>query len=629
MAGGFHASLVTIGIICSACTSVATLNEVRKLSAASHVCPVAGSIEDVESVFFLQERSVRVSVSQRVRRHVNEFLPGGAFENFAAPGKRRGPETFENHAGRTSHSKEFGAICVPVLLLPALVAMLAWLKAASLPRSKNIEQKETPDSPGDEVSALDGSNAGDLSSQWRVQFLTNVTSLKLAVSVAAMCHFCMSYCTVVIAGAMWSMQQDPLFSPVDGFTTGMLSSSILAGAAAGAACGFLADWIGRRSSICWVACFYIFGTVVMVFAQDVCTLLTGRAIAGFGVGLSSAVVNLYIGEVAPATLRGKMGAWAPLFGTVGLLAAYGSSALLGLLPGGAWRIQLGLVIIPATAVLLLRGHLPESPTWLVAQGRQIDAHYSLQALFPQVADQVISSEISMLSRELQANSTIGKNSTFALLWKHQRSLGLGVLINVLQHLTGINIIVYFGPTLLQMTGFSHTAALTITLLTAPCQVGSVCVSAQLLDRWGRRPVAVSGVVVMMIGLALLCASFFLKGFSNQDLLVPLLAVIGTFAIRIAFSFSLGPLPFVMTTELLPHEIRAVGAGFSWVANWIPGCLVCLSFPVLHERLSSQVGADFAAAVIFGSCMLITMVALLIIVVVLPETSGRRLEAVSG
>lgn len=448
--------------------------------------------------------------------------------------------------------------------------------------------------------------------------------LKKTVFAASLCHFCMGYYTGIIAGAALFLRKDPMFvvdnQQMDGLTSGAIVSFMMAGAAVGAGCGFVADWIGRRNTLLWVALLYVLGALLMCMSKDVQMLCIGRAVAGFGVGLSSGVVNLYILEVVPGDARGHFGLFAPMMSTLGLVSAYATSLLLGVMPHGWWRVQLGLGIVPALFVVLLKGWLHETPRWLLSRGQRQEAKKSLSALFPSVAGEIIDSELDQLSLDISKSASDQKAGLLRMIWKYRFAFLLGAAINVLQQATGIHIMIYFSPTLLQLVGFSQFGSLFLTLVISLLQVATVFSNALIVDRIGRRPVALSGTLVIMLGLALLSGGFFAAGHGAIGPMWPkVCVVVGMFLFGAAFAFSLGPLPYIMTSELFPQEARAWGCAVSWMANWTASFLVCQSFPILMDVMYAHWGKYAScASIIFSVYLGFTILSFIFIGCLLPE-----------
>ncbi|CAK0907119.1 unnamed protein product [Prorocentrum cordatum] len=292
---------------------------------------------------------------------------------------------------------------------------------------------------------------------------------------------------------------------------------------------------------------------------------------------SSALVNVYISELAPASCRGRLGGWAPFVGTTGILVSYVvSSAAEAVRPhtGGTWRWQLGIAALPALLQLLLHGSLPETPPWLLSKGRRSEAASALAALFPKAAPGVLAAELL----ELQVGLSLAgaPASTCAVCAQHPRSAGLGVGVNVLQQVTGINVVIYFGPQILVYAGFNNSASMALTAIISIIQLSATLCLIGTVDRVGRKPLAKLGILLMCCGLLVIVAAFLLKA----GPLGGWMAVGGMLTFRAAFSLSLGPLPYIMTSEFFQQESRAAGVALSWASNWAANCAVSLTFPLL-------------------------------------------------
>lgn len=466
---------------------------------------------------------------------------------------------------------------------------------------------------------------------------SNLSRLRATVLVASLGSFCLGYNTAVVAGAVLSVKKDPDFSrlvgPGSGFVNGMLVSCALAGAAVGAVGGLLADYTGRRRAMLIAATIYLCSPVIMALAPNIWVLVVGRTLAGVAVGVSSVLVNLYISEIAPADVRGQLGGLAPFLGTSGILVSYITSTLLGLLPGGAWRFQFGLAVVPALLQLALHRFVPETPRWLLTQADRPGAIASLRQLFPQAPEVALEAEIQRLEIDLAALQADRKVSLSALCSQHRLASTLGISINVLQQVSGINVVIYFGPTILNEAGFDETGSLITTASVSVMQLVCTAVLMRQVDKIGRRPMALLGIVLMMVGLGLLVASFLCEGArvggTGDASWTSWLAVGGMFVFRGAFSLSLGPLPYIMTSEFFPQEARAAGTALSWTSNWLSNFCVSLTFPIVAAAFAESIGKKNGMALIFCIYIGFCILAYIIVHKLLPETRGLRLEAAAA
>jgi len=265
----------------------------------------------------------------------------------------------------------------------------------------------------------------------------------------------------------------------------------------------------------------------------------------------------------------------------------------------------------------------------MSQGRREDAHASLKKLFPSVAEQTIAAELDSIQENLDASLSPSSRETgvLTLFWRNGRSFLLGIWINILQQLTGINVIIYFGPTILRLAGFGKFTALLLTLGISIAQFVTVVANVTIVDGLGRRPVAIAGILVIMVGLALVAIGFFLR--RDFHVWPPWVIVAGMFLFRAAFSFSLSPLPYIMTSELFPQDAKSLGVAVTWFSSWAANFVACQIFPVLEIHFASALNGDedLAATIIFTLYVLCTGLALIFVIIFLPEGRGDRLEAI--
>mmetsp|Transcript_105025 Transcript_105025/g.306884 ORF Transcript_105025/g.306884 Transcript_105025/m.306884 type:complete len:619 (+) Transcript_105025:37-1893(+) len=448
----------------------------------------------------------------------------------------------------------------------------------------------------------------------------SLTRLKASVLVAALCHFCMSYNAGIIAGAWLYMQESPRLTHIDS-----VISSLLLGATVGSLGSSTADMVGRKVALLSVAALYVAGAIMMGMASSDLMLVVGRSVAGLGVGMSSVAVNVYISEISPADCRGQLCCWAPVLGTLGVLLSQVVSVVLGsAYPAMAFRLPLALVAAPALAVILSHGLLIESPRWLLLKGRREQATTALAMLFPEAPHDVVATEIQTMENDINVTTATYQPSYMELRNRHGWRVTLGVGINILQQMTGVNVVIYAGPMVLAELGLRHRDALIAAIFVSMVQLCTVILSATLVDRVGRRPVATFGMLGIICSHLVMVIAFAAKSVGDGRWTV-VTAAVGMLLFRAAFSFSLGPIPYIMTAELFPAELRATGAAVSMAANWGTNLLVCWSFPVLEEVLASRIGEDVGTSLIFAFYMSFCTVALFSVLRKLPETRARQLE----
>ena len=426
--------------------------------------------------------------------------------------------------------------------------------------------------------------------------------------IAALGGLLFGYDTGIIASALLFIKTDFDLSSLQ---QGMVVSAVPIGAVFGAAlAGQLADKHGRRRMILLAAALFIAGSIASALASGATVLIVARVFIGFAIGLASATCPVYISEVAPAALRGRLVTLFQLAVTVGILLAYVVG--LALEPSASWEWMLALGAVPA--FLLGAGILamPQSPRWLVMIGDSIQARKELLQL-RQTTDEV-DAELS----EIEASIDTEKGS-----WRDLRTpavkaaLFVGVGLAVLQQVTGINTVIYYAPTIIQDTGIdSDSAAILASIGVGVVNVLATVLALWLVSRFGRRPLLVVGVSGMVIALVLLGLAFEV-GSGGEGLaslaVIALMVYVGSFAI------SLGPIFWILNAEIYPLKARGHAAGVGTMANWTSNFLISLTFlPLLNWLGSAPTFWLYAAVGIFTIFFCLRFV---------PETKGKQLEEI--
>uniref|UniRef100_A0A0D9WVI3 Major facilitator superfamily (MFS) profile domain-containing protein n=1 Tax=Leersia perrieri TaxID=77586 RepID=A0A0D9WVI3_9ORYZ len=336
--------------------------------------------------------------------------------------------------------------------------------------------------------------------------------LRLAFS-AGIGGLLFGYDTGVISGALLYIRDD--FRSVDKNTwlQEMIVSMAVAGAIIGAAIGGWAnDRYGRRTSILAADVLFFAGAVIMASSMGPAQLVVGRVFVGLGVGMASMTSPLYISEASPATIRGALVSTNGLLITGGQFLSYLINLAFTKAPG-TWRWMLGVAAVPAVVQFLLMLFLPESPRWLFRKGREEEAEGILRRIY---SAEEVEREISELRESVAAESGSSSSETKKMgLVKLmmttatvRRGLIAGVGLQVFQQLVGINTVMYYSPTIVQLAGFaSNTTALALSLVTSGLNAAGSVVSIFLIDRTGRRKLLVVSLSGVILSLALLSAVF--------------------------------------------------------------------------------------------------------------------------
>ncbi|KAG8389934.1 hypothetical protein BUALT_Bualt01G0030500 [Buddleja alternifolia] len=386
------------------------------------------------------------------------------------------------------------------------------------------------------------------------------------------------------------------------------------GAMVGAiASGQIAEYIGRKGSLMIAAIPNIIGWLAISFARDFSFLYMGRLLEGFGVGIISYTVPVYIAEIAPQNLRGALGSVNQLSVTIGIMLSY----LLGLFVN--WRYLAVLGILPCLILIPGLFFIPESPRWLAKMGMTDDFEASLQVL--RGFDTDISLEVNEIKRSVASTSRRTAIRFADLkLRRYWLPLMIGIGMLVLQQLSGINGVIFYSNNIFESAGISSSNAATVGV--GAIQVIATAVATWLVDKTGRRILLIVSSSGMALSLLLVSVAFFLKGLVPEDSkmygILGILSVVGVVCMIISFSLGMGPIPWLIMSEILPIKIKGLAGSVATLANWSFSWVITLTAPLL---LAWSSGGTFA----FYTVMCIFTVAFVAIWV--PETKGRTLEEI--
>jgi sugar porter (SP) family MFS transporter len=427
--------------------------------------------------------------------------------------------------------------------------------------------------------------------------------------VAALGGLLFGYDTGVISGALLFIRTEMNLSAT---MQGIVVAIVLAGAAVGAAmAGALSDRFGRRRVILVAALLFIAGALLSAIAVGLPLLVGGRFLVGLAIGVASMLTPLYLAEISPAADRGAVVSLNQLCITIGILVSYLVGFALATVTGG-WRWMLGIGALPGVILAVGMLVLPESPRWLAGHGRVEDAGDVLRHLRGG-AD--ISGELSDLRTDIasEGRQLAGWGEFFTA--RLRRPLIIGVGLAMFQQITGINTVIYFAPTIFQSAGLSSAA--TSILATAGVGVVNVVmtiVSIRLIDRLGRRQLlswSLGGMAATLLVLAIV----FLIGTGQLGWI----AVASVAAFVGFFAIGLGPVFWLLISEIFPLALRGRAMSCATVANWGFNLIVSATFLNLVAA-TGESGAFFVYAVL-------SVVALAFVIALVPETKGHSLEQI--
>jgi SP family galactose:H+ symporter-like MFS transporter len=432
----------------------------------------------------------------------------------------------------------------------------------------------------------------------------------MVATVAAIGGGLFGYDTGVISGAILYIKQE---FPIDDATEGLVVSAVTAGALVSAMlAGGLADRAGRRLTNIAAGVVFASASLLCAVATSVPTLVAGRFLVGCGIGLTSVGGPMYIAEASPARVRGAFVSLFQLAITVGILLAYVACAALA--AAQAWRWMLGLAAFPGLLLAIGMAFMPESPRWLVMRRRHAEARSVLAQIDPNGDP---AAALAALEHDLAGE---GHGSWRELAARSLRpALMVGVGLAVFQQVTGINAVIYYAPQIFRAAGFASD----LTSLAATAGIGVINVLATfiaigLVDRAGRKPLLVTGVLGMTITLAVLGVAFHSDDGTHAGSL-GLVTAVCLAAYIVFFAFSLGPIVWLMISEIYPLKNRAHAVALSTAANWGANFAVSMTFPIMARRLGPP--ATFFTYAGFG------VLTLLFVIARVPETKGKTLEEI--
>uniref|UniRef100_A0A3Q7F959 Major facilitator superfamily (MFS) profile domain-containing protein n=1 Tax=Solanum lycopersicum TaxID=4081 RepID=A0A3Q7F959_SOLLC len=392
---------------------------------------------------------------------------------------------------------------------------------------------------------------------------------------------------------------------------GWIVSTVLAGAFVGSFTGgALADKFGRTKTFILDAIPLSVGAFLCTTAQSVQAMIIGRLLTGIGIGISSAIVPLYISEISPTEIRGTLGTVNQLFICIGILVALVAGLPLSGNPSW-WRTMFGLALIPSVLLAIGMVFSPESPRWLYQQGRISEAETSIKRLY---GKEKVAEVMGDLEASAQGSSEPDAGWLDLFSSRYRKVVSIGAAMFFLQQLAGINAVVYYSTAVFRSAGITSDVA--ASALVGAANVFGTTVASSLMDKQGRKSLLLISYTGMAASMMLLSLSFTWKVLTPYS---GTLAVLGTVLYVLSFSLGAGPVPALLLPEIFASRIRAKAVALSLGVHWIMNFFIGLYFLSIVTK--------FGISTVYMGFALSCLVAVVYITGNVVETKGRSLEEI--
>lgn len=435
----------------------------------------------------------------------------------------------------------------------------------------------------------------------------SISYILFLATIVAISGFLLGFNTAVISGVLVFLRHQ--FALSNGATE-TATSAILLGCLLGAAgASLIGDRFGRRKSLLFAAVLFAASTAVTALAGSITVFSLGRLAGGLAIGLSSVLTPVYISEIAPARNRGTLVSMNQMAIVVGILIAYLVNWGLAGLGESSWRWMIGVAVLPALAFFFGLLGVPESPRWLIGHHERDKGKQVLIRLYGAAeADAQMAQVVEAAGGEEGSWQEV-----FARPMRRPLTIALGLAI--LCQITGVNAVLYYGSTLIseQFRGQTTNTALLASVTIGCANLVSTLLAMRFLDRWGRRPMLLTATGGMAVSLGILVFAF---RAANMPTWVVLGCIIGYTAF---FAFGMGPVPWVVISEIFPNKIRGRAASVATSVLWSGTLLVTFTFLSLIRALG--VSGTFAIYAVLSA------ISFIFIWSIVPETRGKTLEEI--
>ena len=434
----------------------------------------------------------------------------------------------------------------------------------------------------------------------------NTYPIRIAL-IAALGGFLFGFETAVISGAEKTIQQLWSLTPFwQGFT---VASSLIGTVLGSIVAGYPAKKYGRKKVLSAIAIMYLFSSIGCAFSPVWILFISFRFMGGIAVGASSVVGPMYISEISPAHLRGRLAGSFQLNIVLGIFVALLTNFLFIDLGENSWRWMLGIMIVPASIFWFLLRLIPESPRWLILNNRDAEAIPIMQRIGDAQPQQAIHA----------IRTSVAEHTEKLFQKKYIKPILYAVILAMFNQLSGINAIFYYAPRIFEIAGFSQANAYLQPVYLGAANLFFTLLAMTMIDRFGRKTLLLIGSVGMIVFLALTAHVLNSGHTQNSSVVFYLIGFIAFFA------FSQGAVVWVFISEIFPNSVRSQGGSLGSFTHWIMAAIISWLFPYIAGIMQDNVhiGVVYAFA-FFAGMMLLHLV---FVWKFLPETKGKSLEEI--
>jgi sugar porter (SP) family MFS transporter len=421
--------------------------------------------------------------------------------------------------------------------------------------------------------------------------------------IAALGGFLFGFETAVISGAeqtiekLWDLSASQLGLTVASSLFGTILGSMIA--------GIPAQKYGRKKVLFAIAIMYLLSAIGCALSPGLLVFVLMRFIGGVAVGASSVVGPMYISEISPAHLRGRLAGSFQLNIVFGIFVAYISNYFFADSGADSWRWMLGIMVVPAGLFAMLVRMIPESPRWLVLNNEIARAIPIMEKIGETNPQKVVDS--------IKASVTDIREKLFQP--RYSKPIVFAVILAMFNQLSGINAIIYYSKRIFEMAGFDSSNAYLQSIYIGTANLVFTLLAMAVIDKFGRKKLLIIGSLGMILFLGLTAFAFKDPGVANKNVVWYLIGFIGF------FGFSQGAVIWVFISEIFPNSVRSQGGSLGSFTHWIMAAIISYAFPVIVK--SSPNGGYYSF--IFYTVMMVLH--LFFVWRFLPETKGKSLEKI--